>query len=77
VPVPAGRPAHRPGGPGTPAPRGTGNTIHLSAPDALEAIMDRVRKAGGEIVSDPITIPPGRFCYALDPDGNSIGLFES
>ncbi len=62
--------------PGRPAPAGTGNTIHLAAPGKLEAIMDRVRAAGGEVVSDAISIPVGRFCYALDPDGNSIGLFE-
>ena len=62
--------------PGKPAPAGTGNTIHLAAPGKLEAIMDRVRDAGGQVVSDPIPIPAGRFFYAHDPDGNSIGFFE-
>ncbi len=62
--------------PGKPAPEGTGNTIHLAAPGKLEAIMERVRGAGGQVVSEAIPIPVGRFFYALDLDGNSVGLFE-
>ena len=62
--------------PGKPAPRGTGNTVHLVANEPLETVMERVRQAGGEVVSPPIDIPAGRFFYALDPDGNSIGLFN-
>lgn len=61
--------------PGTPAPKGTGPTIHLACPDTLEATMERFAKAGGEIISDPAPIPAGRFAYGIDPDGNSIGLF--
>jgi len=61
--------------PGRPAPEGTGPTVHFAVPDGLEAAMERVRKAGGTVLSDPISIPSGRFAYCLDPDGNSIGLF--
>ena len=63
--------------PGKPAPPGCGNTVHLAAPEVLERTMERVRSAGGQIVSEVITIPAGRFFYALDLDGNSIGFFES
>ena len=62
--------------PGRPAPEGSGSTVHLAAPGALETTMKRVRTAGGRVVGEPITIPSGRFFYALDPDGNSIGFFE-
>ena len=62
--------------PGKPA-TDNGNTIHLGLPDTLEEGMARCTEAGGEIVSPPISIPPGRFVYAKDPDGNSIGLFEA
>ncbi len=62
--------------PGEPAAPGTGSTIHLLVPDTLEAAADRCAKAGGTVVSEPITIPPGRFQYILDPDGNSVGMFE-
>lgn len=61
--------------PGHPAGAGTGPTIHLRAPDSLEATMKRVERAGGKVVSPVIEIPAGRFAYALDCDGNSIGLF--
>ena len=63
--------------PGKPAADGQGPTIHLSVPGKLEDAMARTEKAGGKVLSDPITIPPGRFAYTQDPDGNSIGLFEA
>lgn len=62
--------------PGKPAAEGTGSTIHLVVPDQLEATMERCAKKGGSVVSPIIEIPPGRFAYAVDLDGNSIGLFE-
>jgi len=62
--------------PGKPAPKGTGNTIHLVVSEPLDQVMERVTDAGGEVVSPAIDIPAGSFFYALDPDGNSIGLFN-
>lgn len=62
--------------PGKPAPEGTGNTVHIVASDPLETVMERVTEAGGQVVTPPIDIPAGSFFYALDPDGNSIGLFR-
>ena len=62
--------------PGKPAAPGSGPTLHLGVPDSLEATAERCWKAGGTVKSDPIAIPSGRFQYAEDPDGNSIGLFE-
>lgn len=63
--------------PGEPAAPGTGPTIHLNVPDTLEDTADRCWKAGGTVIGDPIPLPVGRFQYAQDPDGNSIGLFEA
>ncbi len=62
--------------PGKPAGDGTGPTIHLAAPGTVEEIMERVTNAGGTVLSPAIDIPAGRFFYALDPDGNSVGFFE-
>lgn len=62
--------------PGTPASDGNGPTVHLALPDGLEAGMERFAAAGGKVLSPPVSIPPGRFAYGTDPDGNSIGLFE-
>jgi predicted enzyme related to lactoylglutathione lyase len=61
--------------PGKPAKSGTGNTVHLLAPEPLEDSLERLKKAGGKVVSDIVKIPPGRFAYCEDLDGNSIGLF--
>lgn len=61
--------------PGTPA-SGDGPTVHIAVSDRLEDATIRCRKAGGKVIGDIVTIPPGRFVYANDPDGNSIGLFE-
>lgn len=62
--------------PGKPPSEG-GPTIHLRVPGTLEEAVDRVWEAGGRVLDmPPVTIPAGRFVYALDPDGNSIGLFE-
>lgn len=62
--------------PGKPARPGEGLTVHLVMPDKVEAAMARCTAAGGTVVSPIVEIPPGRFAYAQDPDGNSIGLFE-
>lgn len=61
--------------PGTPA-KGNGPTVHLAIAGTVESAMERCVAGGGAVVSPVITIPPGRFAYATDPDGNSIGLFE-
>lgn len=61
---------------GKPAAKGSGNTIHLAVGNVDEALQ-RVAPAGGEVVSEIIPIPAGRFAYCLDPDGNSIGLFSA
>ena len=62
--------------PGKPASDGAGATVHFACPDRLEDALKRVPQAGGSVVSDIITIPPGRFAYCLDSEGNSIGIFS-
>lgn len=62
---------------GKPASDGAGPTVHLASPGRLEDTMERVSSAGGSVVSEPIALPDGRFFYATDIDGNSIGFFEA
>lgn len=62
--------------PGKPSTDGNGPTLHFEVKGRLEDAAERCRKAGGQVISEPIAIPAGRFQYAIDPDGNSIGLFE-
>ena len=53
-----------------------GPTLHIVVRDRLEDAVIRCRKAGGTLLSEIIGIPQGRFVYATDPDGNSLGLYE-
>ena len=62
--------------PGKPAAEGQGPTVHLQIPDTLEDATKRVTEAGGTLIGGPVPLPVGRFHYAQDLDGNSIGLFE-
>lgn len=61
--------------PGMPG-KGSGATTHLKINGKIEEAAARVIEAGGEVVGPIVEIPPGRFQYTLDLDGNSIGLFE-
>lgn len=61
---------------GKPAQNGEGPTVYLHSPDTLEDTLQRVKEAGGAVVNDIITIPPGRFFDSRDLDGNSIGFFS-
>ena len=63
--------------PDEPARDGSGPTLHLGVPGKLEDTVDKWKEAGGAVLSEPVAIPPGRFVYAKDLDGNSIGLFEA
>lgn len=59
------------------SPANTGGCIlHLRVSGPLPSAMQSWRDHGGKIVSEPITIPQGTFCYGMDLDGNAIGLFE-
>jgi len=62
--------------PGTPAKRGEGITAHLAVFDELSTAMERVKEGGGDVVSDIVTIPAGSFFYAIDTEGNSLGVFK-
>ena len=62
---------------GKPAADGQGPTVHLGVEGPLEDALERVKTNGGTVLSEIITIPPGRFAYCRDLDGNSIGLFKA
>ena len=62
--------------PGRPATGGDGMTAHFAVTDDLVDVMARVRRGGGEVVSDVVVIPIGSSFYAKDTEGNSLGLFK-
>ncbi len=61
---------------GKPATAGDGVTPHLDLKCEHPEAMERVKKGGGEVVSDVITIPAGSFFYAKDTEGNSLSIFK-
>ncbi len=61
---------------GKPAQKGEGAITHIAIGDELSAAMERVKKGGGDVASDVITIPPGAFFYAHDTEGNTLGIFK-
>jgi hypothetical protein len=61
---------------GEPGPADRGQTVFLAIDGTVEDAILRTREAGGKVASDVVTIPPGRFIYIADPDGNRVGLFE-
>ncbi len=61
---------------GEPGASDRGPVIYLAAEGTLEDAMERTKAAGGRVLSDAVTIPPGRYFYAADPDGNRFGIFE-
>ena len=47
------------------------------AVDDLDAMMDTVKSAGGEIVGDKQTVPGvGDTVYATDTEGNTFGMIQ-
>lgn len=51
--------------------------INTIAVDSLEATLDKVRAAGGKVVSEPHEIQGvGRHAYCADPEGNLFGVLQ-
>ena len=43
----------------------------------LDAVVERLRKAGGEVAEELVLQEGvGRFCWAVDPEGNRFELWE-
>lgn len=42
----------------------------------LDATLDAVTRAGGEVVSGPYAFPGGRRFHFLDPSGNELGVWS-
>lgn len=53
----------------------TGVVVYLNASPLIQTVLDKVQKAGGEIITDKFLIPPGWIAKIKDTEGNIIGLF--
>ncbi len=56
-------------------PASTGTIIYLNVADRMTATLERVERAGGQVVLPETSIEPqGSFAFILDSEGNRIGL---
>jgi uncharacterized protein len=53
-----------------------GSPLVLVISEALDASLDAVRGAGGEVVEGPFDYPGGRRFHFRDPSGNVLGVFQ-
>ncbi|ETA07034.1 MULTISPECIES: VOC family protein [Gordonia] len=75
-----------PGGAGSPEAGGLalgdsaptrGGPLVLLYSDDLDATVEKVRAAGGQIVDGPYDFPGGRRFHFTDPSGNELGVWSS
>jgi uncharacterized protein len=58
-------------------PSADGTRIYLNCEGKLEAVLGRVEKSGGSIVTPPFQIPDGRIAVISDTEGNTVGLHST
>ena len=58
------------------AGRDNGTVIYINCTGHLDAVVGRVEKAGGKLLTPRIDLPPGMGCYfhIRDSEGNRVGL---
>ena len=66
-------------GPTAPKPEAAGTLIYLDVSPSLDAALQRVVKAGGQIAATRQALPPGMgfFAHITDLDCNRVGLHAS
>jgi uncharacterized protein len=56
-------------------PASTGAMIYLNVAERMTATLERVERAGGQVLLPETAIDPqGSFAFILDSEGNRIGL---
>ncbi len=59
-------------------PSASGTVVYLNCNPSLDAVLDRVEAAGGQVIVPKTDIGEnGFFAFVLDTEGNRIGLHES
>ncbi len=63
-------------GAGAPEPSLQGALVYRNAEPSLDAALERVRGAGGEITTPRVDLPDGMgaFAHVRDTEGNRVGL---
>lgn len=57
------------------ATAGTGTPLVILYSEDLDATVQAVRAAGGEIIREPYTFPGGRRFHFTDPGGNELAVW--
>ena len=56
-------------------PSSRGFMVNLIVDD-LDAMLDRLRGSGAQVMDEIEDLPEGRFGWFVDPDGNKVELWE-
>ena len=54
-----------------------GGPLVILYSDSLDATLERVRGAGGEITTEPFSFPGGRRFHFRDPSGNELAVWST
>lgn len=54
-----------------------GGVLVILYSDDLEASLERVRRAGGELTAEPFPFPGGRRFHFRDPDGHELAVWSA
>lgn len=55
-------------------PSENGTVVYINASPNIQTVFDKVKPAGGRIVSRKIQIPAGFIAVIIDSEGNKVGL---
>lgn len=56
------------------SPSGNGTVVYINASPNIQAVLDKVEKAGGKIFAPKTQIPAGFIAIIMDTEGNRVGL---
>jgi predicted enzyme related to lactoylglutathione lyase len=56
------------------SPSNHGTLVYINASPSIQAVLDRVERAGGKIVAPKFSIPAGLIAIIIDTEGNKVGL---
>jgi hypothetical protein len=52
-------------------------TIFYVDVEDVAAALKKAEQLGGKTIVPPVPIPTGKFAWLADPEGNTVGLFET
>lgn len=56
------------------SPSESGTVVYINASPDIQTVIDKVKQAGGQLLSPKIQIPAGFIALIIDTEGNKVGL---